>query len=150
MSTRPSRSNFLLLFAGAFLLVAASKGPTIETSFHGHADYERYRTYAWVEGIPSTDPAMQRHLVAAIDRELGRKGWQLMNAEADLTLKVDVMRLQIASIGALRIDLIDTRSRNLAWQALVTNATATERAKLPKLIDKTIKQAFKKFPKAGK
>ena len=145
--------HFGLALASLAILIAAGPAtaadPIIDFVFLGHADFERYSTYAWRQGTPAKDPAIERRIRAAMDNQLARKGWRLVEGEADLLLRTDVTSLTALSVGALRLEVIDGPSRKPAIRAMATSVIAGKREKFPKLIDKTVKKLLKQFPEAG-
>ena len=50
-------------------------------------------------------------------------------------------------IGVLRIDVTEGPSKQLAWRSLITDILTNKREKFAKLLDKTLKKAFKSFPR---
>lgn len=138
-----------VLLALATVQVAAAADPVIDFVFLGHADFERYRTYAWRQGTPAKDPAVERRIREAIDRVLARKGWRQVDGEADLYLRTAVTSLSAMSIASLRLEVVDGASQKPALRAMATGVFAGKREKLPKTIDKTVKKLLKQFPEAA-
>ena len=157
MTRRSYRKILLAPVLASGLLVcsaAAAAPPLIESGFYGHAPsakvkliWLKAKTYAWVEGVPARDPAVEAQLHATIDTLLAEKGWKRTEEEADVYLKTEIERLTAVSIGVLRIDAADDPPKKQGWRSLITDIVADKREKFGKLLDKTLKRAFKPFPR---
>jgi len=68
----------LTVLAGALLLLGASAAVAqdVRYDFDKEKDFSKYKTYKWVEikGADQPDDLTSKHLVAAIDAELAKKG----------------------------------------------------------------------------
>ena len=125
----------------------ADAPPAIESAFFGYADFDIATTYAWIEGLPARDPSFERKIRTTIDAVLTAKGWQLSAGEADIYLRTEARGLAAVSAGFLRIEAIDGPSKNVAWRCQITDVVTGKREKFMKLLDKTLRKAFKEFPK---
>jgi hypothetical protein len=77
----------LATFAAVFVLAGCTSTPTIQTDHDSAADFSSYRTYAWLQQPAVSSPLHKQRLIAAIDAELGKKGWTLVSEErADIAL----------------------------------------------------------------
>ena len=135
----------LLLNATA---VSAQIGETVETAFLGHLDWERSSTYSWQTGTPAMDPGFERLLHDEIDKRLAAKGWILTAGEGDFYVRSDVVRTLSRMIVALRVDVLDPGSEELAWRGMATGVRANHRKQNERAIVRVVKKMFKGFPKA--
>ena len=134
---------------------AVAAPPVIVSDFHGPGEsgktktpiWLKAKTYAWVEGVPARDPSVEAQLHGTIDALLAEKGWELTEEAADVYFKSEIERLTAVSIGVLRIDAVDGPSKKLAWRSLITDIVTSKREKFGRLLDKTLKRAFKPFPR---
>jgi len=162
MGTRPMTRRFQAFLPApvlaAMLAVCSATvaaPPVIVSGYHGHAEsgktpsplWQRAKTYAWAKGVPARDPSVEAQLHATIDTLLAEKGWELTEETADVYLKTATERLTAVSIGVLRIDVTEGPSKQLAWRSLITDIVASKREKFGRLLDKTLKKAFKPFPR---
>ena len=77
-----------LLLAMATVLVAACVStPVVQTDHDPAAAFSAYRTYAWRQEPPASNPLVRQRLVAAIEARLQAKGWSpAPESEADIAL----------------------------------------------------------------
>jgi len=125
-------------------------GQIIDVDYFGHADWAAYDTWAWQEGAPARDPEGERMIRDSIEKALAKKGWKKVEEESDILVKSDVLRTYSQMIGALRIDVVDVRSGELAWRALATGVRTPDRKKNLKQLGKVLKSVLKQFPAAGR
>lgn len=57
------------------LLAGCASGPTVHTDYDPAATFAQYRTYAWRQEPPVSNPLVRQRIVAAIDAQLQAKGW---------------------------------------------------------------------------
>lgn len=75
----------------ALLLAGCMSMPVVQTDFDSATDFSAYRSYAWRQEPPITNPLMKQRLVAAIDSALSARGWQRVDeSEADVALVANV------------------------------------------------------------
>src|SRR5262245_36195094 len=70
-ATRVMKTTLAVL---TLITLAACSGLTVKTEHDQRADFSQFRTYAWIEGVPARDAAIESQIHAAIDRELPFKG----------------------------------------------------------------------------
>lgn len=139
------------LFFGlvSMFVPAAVAGQVVDVDYYGHADWAAYHTWAWQEGVPARDPEGERVIREAIEKVLAKKGWKQVEEGSDILVKSEVLRTYSQMIAALRIDVIDVPSGELAWRALATGVRTPERKKNLKQLRKVLKNVLKQFPAAG-
>ena len=69
------------------LVAACASGPVVRTDRDPAVSFAAYRTYAWRQEPPISNPLLKQRIVGAIDAELSGKGWRLApEQEADVVL----------------------------------------------------------------
>lgn len=92
--------RFLLLLA-ASLLAACASGPQVYTDHDPAATFDRYRTYAWRQPPPISNPLLKQRVVEAVDAQLASRGWRLVpEADADVVLVSNVSAHEEQTIDA--------------------------------------------------
>lgn len=75
------------VLASTLLLAACASDPVVRTDHDPAAGFADYRTYAWQQEPPISNPLVKQRLVAAIDAELAAHGWaRASEDEADVAL----------------------------------------------------------------
>lgn len=67
-----------------FLLVVTGCTSKVYIDYDKHADFKKYRTYAWTEGTPAKNQLMDRRIIAAIDEQLRGKGLRKVDTNPDM------------------------------------------------------------------
>ena len=103
----PMRVSILVLAAA----LAGCSSLKVNTEYDPAAPYASYKTYAWVANGPGPEeapairnPIVQAQVVAAVDRELAKKGFTLTRPEANPDLLVSVhgwsqQRIEVTNYG---------------------------------------------------
>jgi hypothetical protein len=73
------RTAVFALLLTIFTAVAA--GVTVD--FDKAADFTKFKTYAWKQGTPAANPLNEERIRKAIDAQLGEKGLEKVDGEAD-------------------------------------------------------------------
>ena len=161
----------LVLSAGT---VAAQK---VKVGFDRNADFSKYRTYTWDQGIMA-NPIIMQTIVTAVDSAMTAKGLKkvttdpdlvvavLVSTESDLTMTNPSWTPVLNSIatgipvsnqtwpvtkGTLVIDISDAASRNGVWRGTAThtleNGPTGDRTRDAKTVEKPINKAVQKMLK---
>ena len=90
-----------LVLVCTFLSAALAKKP--KTEFDKTVDFAQYKTYAWVQGQPASNPIAHQFLIAAANAELGKLGLQqIENPDAaDLLVRYDAQVGHLTSSSAI-------------------------------------------------
>jgi hypothetical protein len=135
------------------------------------ADFSKLKTYAWGPGHKALDPAWDKAIVAAVEKELAAKGFKpgtpgdvvvayhaVQREDVDLRTFDNKAPAQgaeradanIVKVGTLAIDLRETVSRKVIWRVAaekaLTNVTAADR---DALIGKMVAAMFQAYPAAS-
>ena len=161
---------FLVL---AVLPLAAQK---IDTDWdHSVNNFSQFKTYAWEKPErPTSNPLMDRRIVAAIDAQLAAKGLRKVESGADLLVTYSAgvrretsavasgmggwrMRGGMARVdpvtentGTLVVDLATAQDKNLIWRGKASDTLSDKSEKNAQKIDKAVEKMFKKYPPKGK
>jgi hypothetical protein len=161
-----------LLMAFAPSVVNAQK---VKVTSDPGADFSRYKTYAWDQGMMANS-LIRQHVVAAVDNAMAGKGLQkvetepdlivsaLASTESDLTVTNPSWAPALNSIatgipasaqawpvtkGTLMIDIWDARTRNGVWRGTATktleHGPTGDRVRDAKAVEKPINQAVQKM-----
>ena len=161
--------------AAALMLIAlaACSSLHVKSEQDWDADFARYRTYAWGQGVSARDPEIESHIHEAVDFELPFKGLQPVTAAGVPDLYVstyvsveeervvdqwgyDVGNTGGASshfntlalpIGTLVIDLVDAKSDKLIWRGQASKAV--DRQISEATLRKVVRDIFRRYPQKG-
>lgn len=79
--------RLLPLAVAGLLLAGCASSPVVHTDYDPAATFATYRTYAWRQPPPVTNPLVRQRLIDAIEAQLASKGWtQVAEADADIAL----------------------------------------------------------------
>jgi hypothetical protein len=122
----------------------------------------KVRTYTWTVSHPSFDKAVDKQIIAAIDRELTTLGLtklatgpgdavvtyaSLLRTDADLKSKASATgALRSYPVGTLVVQVRDSANGQILFNAKVNWPIDTEPAKLEAAINAATTAIFKKYP----
>jgi uncharacterized protein DUF4136 len=136
------------------LLACSGSGLQVKTEQDWDTDFGLYRTYAWGQGVPARDPAIESRIRTAVDFELPFKGLKKVPETGSPDLRVSTYvsveeqrvvdhwsyelgpagtgssRALTLPVGTLVIDLVDARSGKLVW-----------RGRVDKVVDREVSEA---------
>jgi len=156
------------------LLLAPAPGPAqkVNTDFDESVEFSKFKTYGWRRGrintkLPNLDNSLvDKHIKAAVDRQLTSKGLQESSDKPDVWVTYILGARNMREVdtvpagwrgwgtrrvaykvtrGTLVIDLKDGVKNELVWRATCMD-TAGDPVKFEKRIDNDVKKAFEKFP----
>ena len=147
----------------------------VKVGFDPAADFSKYRTYAWDQGI-MPNPIIRQTIMTAVDSAMTAKGLEkvtadpdlivaaLVSTESDLTMTNPGWTPILNSIatgipassqtwpvtkGTLVIDISDAASRNGVWRGTAThtleNGPTGDRTRDAKTVEKPINKAVQKM-----
>jgi hypothetical protein len=91
----------LALALAACLLAGCATDPVVHTDRDPAAAFGGYRSFAWKQEPPISNPLLKQRVVAAIDAELDARGWRRVPEEqADVVLVGNVSARDETSIDA--------------------------------------------------
>jgi Domain of unknown function (DUF4136) len=186
MSNHNARDKrFVSRVAAAFTLLALGSAPStagdVRTYPSKGIEFSSYKTYMLLaprvltkSGIKENEPTVSPLLLAALRKELSKKGLTEVTEGADLEVASGAMAVSVPQIellvysltlegtsmtgtaplasigrynreGTLIVNLIDTRTKRTAWLGLASRALGKP-SRLKNDIDKAVGALFKKYP----
>jgi len=166
-------------FASMILLTlvgTVSLADDIRTDYDHHVNFSQYHTYCW-ERLKTTDPFWRSRVQDSVDQELQSKGWQRIKTGCDVAVTAvgatkdqreyntfyDGMggwrwggfgerttTVETYPVGALVVDLYDTRRRELIWRGIAHDSLSNNADKNTKKLEKSITKMFDHFPPQAK
>jgi hypothetical protein len=160
----------MLLASWAIQLQAAVTVQVAKT-----VDFAQYKTFAWRQGTPAADPAIEKMIRDAIQKQLLAKGLTRVDTDADLLVSthakqesemredVDILgasqrwtgeseqdgvsgdTLRPVDVGTLVVDLLDGSSRLNIWRGTATRTLSDSPKTAQKQIEKAVKKMFESF-----
>lgn len=124
------RLSAIVLLFSSFMIAGSKK---LKVAVEPGVDFSKYRTYAWVNGVPAANPIVDTMLIAAFDTELQSRGLQKVDPpQADIIVRYNVttsgnMNDQVsdnALLSALGVNPMNGTSLALGT-GVVTLQTAT-------------------------
>jgi len=139
-------------------------------------DFTQYRTFAWRQGTPAANPAIEEMIRDAIQKQLLAKGLTRVDTDADLLVSthakqesemredVDILGasqrwageseddgvsgdiLRPVDVGTLVVDLLDGNSKLNIWRGTATRTLSDSPKTAQKQIEKAVKKMFDSFP----
>jgi hypothetical protein len=127
--------------------VAAVRAQDVNVEFDAAADFSRFKTYSWVNGVPAKNPLIDQQIKAGVEEQLAAKGLRRVEEGGDLSVlyfaAVDKdlhvatagwrttgdwlsqtdsgigVRSQMwdVEVGTLVVCISDASSKNLLWRA---------------------------------
>lgn len=148
-------------FLAALMLIAlpACSGLQVNTEQDWETDFASYRTYAWKQGDPARNPAVESQIQSAVDFELKFKGLQKVETQSSPDLYVstrasveeeglfDEESHPAQPVGTLVIDLVDARSGKRVWRgeaAKVMDSQISEPT-----LRRVVRDIFRHYPRIG-
>jgi hypothetical protein len=152
----------------AFTVAAAAQMPKygVTVTADKQVDFAKFKTYSWTQGQPSPIKAIDAHVMAAVDRELGTLGltkatagsgdvlatyYSLSRTDVDLKGKADSAGAYPQYwVGTLVVALLDPADRRRLLRLRIDKPIEAERAKLEAGIDSAVVALFAKYPTRGR
>ena len=139
-------------------------------------DFTQFKTFAWRQGTPAANPATEKIIREAIQKQLLAKGLTRVDSDADLLVStharqaselredVDILGVQQhwpgdsesggvsgdslreIDVGTLVVDMFDGNTRLNIWRGTATRTLAESPKTAQKQIDKSVRKMFESFP----
>ena len=168
------QSKRCLAWLSLLLLCACS--PNIAVDYDKSTDFSLYHTYGWGKGTPAKNPDLDRQIVAAIDEQIGRKGFTKTEGDPDLVVtyhaatheELDYNEASYSSgygpaygspisassadtpmrvrVGTVIVDMYDTAKKRKVWHGVGSNLVGDDPAKTSVEIRKGAIKMFEDFP----
>jgi hypothetical protein len=172
---RTSKAMIGLLFLLVSARLAAAQTVAVDSDPTAH--FSSYKTFMWIEKPHiRIDPLMEPRLVDAVNAALTSKGWQLVDAGADVGIDAHVATRERHAletlysgfgpgwgwhywgggtafttvapyeVGTLVVDLFDVHTKQLIWRGVATDTLSEKPQKDTKKLEKAVDKLFKDFP----
>jgi Domain of unknown function (DUF4136) len=167
--------KFIIILISIVLCAGTVEAQKVKVGFDPGADFSKYRTYSWDQGMMA-NPIIMQTIMTAVDSSMVAKGLQkvtadpdlivaaLVSTESDLTMTNPSWTPVLNSIatgipssnqtwpvtkGTLVIDISDAASRNGVWRGTAThtleNGPTGDRTRDAKTVEKPINKAIQKM-----
>ncbi len=157
----------LALAAVAMSAPLTAIGPSITkyritAKYDHHADFRTLHSYAWTQGWASFNPAVDEHIVRAIDRELAALGFSkqapggcdvLVAYRSLQRMDVDVHGPRAGKqmypeypVGTLMILMLEPRNKRELFRVRVDMPIELDTPALAEQIDGVVNRMFERYP----
>jgi hypothetical protein len=151
----------------------------VKTDYDHTANFSKYRTFMWIREPKPQNPLMKDRIVEAINAQLEARGLEEVTSGADLGVSANVATqgrhtlqsfyddfpgwrwhhmwgpgyvtttVDTYRVGALVVDLFDTRSKQVVWWGSAVDTVSDKPEKNTKKLEKSAEKIFKDFPPRG-
>jgi len=129
--------------------VSAARPLDIETTFHNSVDIAGFRTCHWGEGEPSENRQLEEAVRVQVREILSNKGYRIVSAPGDCVVRTLSRTDDYFPSGVFLVEVFDRESAQLAWRARISGLlNPADRGRTLRVFHRSIKKAFKTFPKA--
>ncbi len=150
------------------LLAVTAALPAVKVESYEEAGFDEFATYAWIQGTPARREGLEQAIRTAVELELESRGLQQVDQGADLLVATHASREGTAGLdpkafvyggapwkgwtdhgpieGALLVDLVDGKSKQLLWRGLSTSKVPASTVKAEKKAVKLIRKMFREYP----
>jgi hypothetical protein len=168
-------NRVLIIISLVALSSFAANAQKVKVISDPEADFSRYKTYAWDQGMLS-NPLIRQHIIAVVDTAMSAKGLQKVEAESDLIMSalaatesdltvtnpswapsLNSIATGIPSIsqawpvtkGTLIINISDAKKKNTVWRGTATqtleDGPSGDPVRDAKSVEKPIRKAVEKM-----
>ena len=163
------------LLAATTLLLAACSSVATNYDYDTSYDFSKLKSYAWARAVgqPEASPLVLERIHAAVDKELGARGYARAERNPDFlvaTFAGRQSRIQVTDWGyrygppgywhhggidvyqyeegTLIVDVVDAKSKRLVWRGTATGTVDTSATpeKRTERINAAVAKIFERFP----
>ncbi len=167
------KSSWIVLLV-AFLTVSGL-AQEVKVNYNQSKDFSTYHTYAWGQKPNASsvkNPALAQEVRKQINLQLQGKGLKMVaeSQNPDLVLVVsggskqqttycdydpsgtiltagtDLGTAETKTVGALVVDIYDTKAKQVVWRGTALDLLTKNHAKNLKIVDEAVEKMFKKYP----
>ena len=155
------------------ILLAATQAmsQTVRVRWERTTDFDKYQTYAWLDGTRVKDDQSHRFIVEYVDGQLGINSvfkdenepdlYAVYHAAAEGTFEItggygsdwkgaDAITVNSHVAGTLVVDLVDAAEDQLVWRGTATATVSSNPKKNQDTIRKAVEKMFVDFPPGTK
>lgn len=169
------RTAVAWLVVPALGLGAAAALAEVTVDWDPAVDFAPYRTFAWREGTPASDPLIEKRVRVAVERELVAKGFKEVREDPDLLVVTHAAveaeraieigdyaywlayrgwrravpsesRMRELAPGTVIVDVLDGATEALVWRGVGTEIVAKKPVRRDEKIGDAAAKMFRKFP----
>lgn len=161
------RMSFVLTLLALALSGANTFAQTYRVRYERGTDFEKFKTFAWMEGTRVSDETSHNHIVQFITDRLGINGIFMDENEPDLYVvyhtsvdrefeitggysldwrAAEAIALNSYVAGTLVIDLVDAADNQLIWRATASATISPDPKKNREKVRKALDKMFAGFP----
>jgi len=166
------RNVTLAATAAVALTTAVVLAQKVNVDSDPAAPFATYKTYAWVDGTPASDPLAEQRLHAGVDARLASEGLTKVNASPDVDVATHVATKQRQELiangfgygpwgfggglgpatvetyveGTLIVDLYDAKTKKMVWRGVATATASDKPSKNTEKMNKALDKMFEKYP----
>jgi hypothetical protein len=169
--------KFAKCLVGLILMLSAAQvQAAVAVQAAKTVDFTQFKTFAWKQGTPAADPAIEKMIRETVQKQLLAKGLTRVDSDADLLVStharraselredVDILGVQQRwpedsepggvsgdslreiEVGTLVVDMDDGNSRLNIWRGTATRTLSESPKTAQKQIDKAVTKMFESFP----
>ena len=169
--------KFAKCLVGLILMLSAAQvQAAVAVQAAKTVDFTQFKTFAWKQGTPAADPAIEKMIRETVQKQLLAKGLTRVDSDADLLVStharraselredVDILGVQQRwpedsepggvsgdslreiEVGTLVVDMDDGNSRLNIWRGTATRTLSASPKTAQKQIDKAVTKMFESFP----
>ena len=169
--------KFAKCLVGLILMLSAAQvQAAVAVQAAKTVDFTQFKTFAWKQGTPAADPAIEKMIRQTVQKQLLAKGLTRVDSDADLLVStharraselredVDILGVQQRwpedsepggvsgdslreiEVGTLVVDMDDGNSRLNIWRGTATRTLSENPKTAQKQIDKAVTKMFESFP----
>jgi hypothetical protein len=169
--------KFAKCLVGLILMLSAAQvQAAVAVQAAKTVDFTQFKTFAWKQGTPAADPAIEKMIRETVQKQLLAKGLTRVDSDADLLVStharraselredVDILGVQQRwpedsepggvsgdslreiEVGTLVVDMDDGNSRLNIWRGTATRTLSENPKTAQKQIDKAVTKMFESFP----
>jgi hypothetical protein len=116
----------------------------VRTDYDHKADFEKYRTYSWLQAKAS-DSLWENRIMEAVDSQLAARGWTKAVSGGDAS---------VAGVGTTRNEPTFTPFYDgmpgWRWRGVASDTLSSKPEKNDKKLDEAVQKMFDKFPPKSK
>jgi hypothetical protein len=157
----------LTLMVVILLAATQAMSQTVRVRWEPTTDFDKYQTYAWLEGTRVKDAHSHRFIVEYVDGQLGVNSvfkdenepdlYAVYHAAAEGSFEItggygsdwkgaNAITVNNHVAGTLVVDLVDAAENQLVWRGIATATVSSERKKNQDTIRKAVEKMFADFP----
>ena len=163
--------RILLSFVFVLLVASVALAQKVSVQTAPGTDFTKYKTYAWGQNHPASNPMTDQSIVQGIDAQLASHGLTKVTENSDLIVMYHTgvdQSLEWNSMGGFRgfgmgsgsvnkvytgqlvIEIVDPAAKVYVWQGTASDTVSSDANKTQKELTKALQKMFSNFPQPPK